>query len=48
MAMAVKSAVKARQVKKDCQGTDLPDFNNYTKVVQRVKAKLLQQKQSSG
>jgi hypothetical protein len=45
--MAVKAASKARQVKKDCQGADFPDFDNYTKVVQRVKSKLRQQMQSS-
>jgi hypothetical protein len=44
--MAVKAAVKARQVKKDCQGADFPDFDNYSKVVQRVK-KLRQQLESS-
>lgn len=44
--MALKAAAKACQVKKDCQGTDFPDFNNYSRVVQRVKAKLREQLRS--
>lgn len=38
--MAVTTGERALQIKKDCQGTDFPDYVRYTEVVERVKAGL--------
>lgn len=35
--MASVAAAKAVQVKKDCQGTDFPDYKNYAEVMERVR-----------
>jgi hypothetical protein len=41
--MAVLTATKACQVKKDCQGEDFPGFAKYVQVLQRNQLKLGQQ-----
>jgi hypothetical protein len=41
--MAAVTGRKAVQAKKDCQGSDFPEFARYVHVLQRVKAKLGQQ-----
>jgi hypothetical protein len=42
--MAALTATKAVQVKKDCQGTDFPDYHKYADVLRRIQFKLSQQK----
>jgi hypothetical protein len=42
--MAEAAAVKALQVKKDCQGVDFPNYGRYSDVLGRIKAKMLLQK----
>jgi hypothetical protein len=42
--MAEAAAVKALQVKKDCHGTDFPNYARYSDVLDRVKTKILLQK----
>lgn len=37
--MAEVAAVKALQVKRDCQGEDFPTYEKYAEVVQRIRAK---------
>jgi hypothetical protein len=41
--MAAQAAAKACQVKRDCQGSDFPDYSKYVDVVYRVQMKLVQQ-----
>jgi hypothetical protein len=41
--MAVFTATKAVQTKKDCQGDDFPEFAKYMNVLQRNQMKLGQQ-----
>lgn len=38
--MAKAAAVKAAQVKKDCQGVDFPNYKHYVEVLDRIKTKL--------
>jgi hypothetical protein len=38
--MAVLTATKAVQTKKDCQGDDFPEFTKYVNVLQRNQMKL--------
>ena len=41
--MAVLTATKAVQIKKDCQGDDFPEFGKYVDVLHRNQKKLAQQ-----
>ncbi|XP_014552346.1 hypothetical protein COCVIDRAFT_110478 [Bipolaris victoriae FI3] len=40
LGMAKAAAVKAAQVKKDCQGVDFPNYKHYVEVLDRIKTKL--------
>lgn len=39
--MAEVAAAKAVQVKRDCQGTDFPEYKKYEEVLVRIKVKLV-------
>ena len=38
--MAEVAGIRAVQVKKDCQGTDFPNYEKYTDSLHRIKMKL--------
>lgn len=38
--MAEVAGIRAVQVKKDCQGTDFPNYDKYTDSLHRIKMKL--------
>lgn len=40
LGMAKAAAVKAAQVKKDCQGVDFPNYEHYVEVLDRIKTKV--------
>lgn len=42
--MAEVAAIKAVEVKKDCQGADFPNYNRYADVLHRIKSMMALQR----
>jgi hypothetical protein len=42
--MAEATAIKALEVKRDCQGVDFPNYNRYTDVLHRIESKIALQR----